>query len=63
MKTRRAVQLRRRFRLFLGWALILSVAVGELWVLGNLVNGFDQASSAAQRQVVPHMAEWAIAIR
>jgi hypothetical protein len=47
----------------MGWALILSVAVGELWVVGNFVSGFNQTGAAAQPHSAPPMAEWVIAIR
>jgi hypothetical protein len=62
MKTRRAVQFRRRIRLCLGWALILSVAVGELWMVGQFV-GEWQGTSVSPRQGVPPMVETVLAIR
>jgi hypothetical protein len=63
MTTKRMVQIRRRIRLFLGWALVLSVAVGELWMLGQFANGFSRSTTTLPGQAVPPLAETLIAIR
>jgi hypothetical protein len=65
MKSRHAVQVRRRIRLSLGWGLILSVAVAELWVLGQFASGFSQTSAGSQWQwqAAPPLLEFVMPIR
>lgn len=63
MKTRHAVQVRRRLRLCFGWTLILSLAAVELWVMGNFVADFSQAGATSQWQAAPPLVETFVAIR
>lgn len=55
MKTKQAVQLRRRFRRCFGWTLVVSVAVVELSLLGQFVSDLRMsAGSTAGPAAWPH---------
>jgi hypothetical protein len=63
MKSRQAVQVRRRLRFCFGWMLILSLAAVELWVMGNFVADFSPANVTSQWEVVPPLVETFLADR
>ncbi|MCL4178333.1 MAG: hypothetical protein KJ072_11415 [Verrucomicrobia bacterium] len=63
MKTRRAARNRRRLRLVFGWMLILTLAVGEFWMLGQFAQGIGRLPGTSPGQDTPPTADLAMVIR
>ncbi len=63
MKTRRAAINRRRLRLVFGWMLILTLAVGEFWMLGQFAQGIGRWPAASPGQGMPPTVDLAMVIR
>jgi hypothetical protein len=63
MKSRHAVQVRRRLRLGFGWTLIIALAAIELWVMGRFVADFSRTGTTSQWQATPPLVETFVTMR
>lgn len=57
MKTRRAARRIRRVRTWMAWGLILSVAVAEFWMMGQLAVGVRHTTAASRWQTAAPVVE------